>query len=79
MVTVEYSENGGVNDCKEYFADYDVIFHLFSVYGGSSNFVIRPFFVDRFYLTSRVTSQILSHIKQSETFIINLYFTRFVN
>ena len=25
MVTVEYSENGGVNDCKEYFADYDVI------------------------------------------------------
>ena len=28
MVTVEYSENGGVNDCKEYFADYDVIERL---------------------------------------------------
>ena len=25
MVTVEYSENGGVNDCKEYFVDYEVI------------------------------------------------------
>ena len=31
LITVEYSENGGVNDCKEYFAD-DVVIKMTHCY-----------------------------------------------
>ena len=39
MVTVEYSENGGVNDCKEYFADYDVIEMTHTLYESFINII----------------------------------------